>query len=50
MRHQVEEYLAAGMTAYVAKPIRLAELYAALRAALEPAVDCPLQASAARAV
>ena len=50
MRHQVEEYLAAGMTAHVAKPIRLAELYAALRAALEPAVDCPVQASAARAV
>ena len=50
MNHQVEEYLAAGMTAHVAKPIRLAELYAALRAALEPAANDPIQAMAASPV
>ena len=47
MRHQVEEYLAAGMTAHIAKPIRLPELYAALNAALAPAEDHPAQAMAA---
>ena len=48
MRHQVEEYLAAGMTAHIAKPIRLSELYAALSAALAPSGDRPVQAAAAR--
>ena len=43
MRHQIEEYLAAGMTAHVAKPIRMAELYAAVQAALELDVKLPLQ-------
>jgi signal transduction histidine kinase len=34
MSHQVEEYLAAGMTAHVAKPIDARELYAAVQKAL----------------
>ncbi len=34
MSHQVEEYLAAGMNAHVAKPIKIAELHAAIHAAL----------------
>ncbi|MDQ0462831.1 signal transduction histidine kinase [Caulobacter ginsengisoli] len=37
MTHQVESYRAAGMTDFVAKPIRVAELLTALAAALEPA-------------
>jgi CheY-like chemotaxis protein len=40
MRHHIAEYAAAGMDAFVAKPIEAARLYAALQAALEtPAVD-----------
>ena len=35
MTHQVAEYLAAGMTDYVAKPIDVGALHAAIRAALE---------------
>jgi CheY-like chemotaxis protein len=38
MRHHIAEYAAAGMDAFVAKPIEAARLYAALQAALEPAV------------
>ena len=37
MSHQVEEYLAAGMDAHVAKPIEAERLYAALQSALAPA-------------
>jgi signal transduction histidine kinase/CheY-like chemotaxis protein len=37
MTHQVESYRAAGMTDFVAKPIKVAELLAALSAALEAA-------------
>ncbi len=36
MTHQVESYLAAGMDHVIAKPINMAELYAALAAAAEP--------------
>ncbi|MBV9509214.1 MAG: response regulator [Caulobacteraceae bacterium] len=35
MAHQVEEYLAAGMDDFVAKPIEVARLFAALEAAVE---------------
>ena len=35
MSHQVSEYLAAGMTGYVAKPIDISALHEAIRAALE---------------
>ena len=34
MRHQVDEYLAAGMTGFVAKPIEMAALIAAMERAL----------------
>jgi CheY-like chemotaxis protein len=51
--HQVNEYLAAGMDAHVAKPIELSALAAALELAVdgaddesqEAAVDYPRQAS-----
>jgi len=36
MSHQIESYLAAGMTAHVAKPIEAALLFAAIEAALAP--------------
>jgi CheY-like chemotaxis protein len=36
MSHQIEEYLAAGMDAHVAKPIEAAALFAALSAATTP--------------
>jgi PAS domain S-box-containing protein len=36
MRHHIAEYAAAGMDAFVAKPIEAARLYAALQGALEP--------------
>jgi len=39
MAHQIEEYRAAGMDAFVAKPIDVAELLAALQAAVDPASD-----------
>jgi signal transduction histidine kinase/ActR/RegA family two-component response regulator len=37
MSHQVDDYLAAGMDAHVAKPIEAERLYAALQSALAPA-------------
>ncbi len=37
MSHQVEEYLAAGMNAHVAKPIEIRELHAVIRAMLAAA-------------
>ena len=36
MTHQVAEYLAAGMDDFVAKPIEVARLFAAIDAALAP--------------
>ncbi len=44
MRHQIDAYLAAGMTAHVAKPIELAALYRAI----EDAASGPATPSAAR--
>ncbi len=38
MSHQVSEYLAAGMTGYVAKPIDISALHDAIRAALDAPV------------
>jgi CheY-like chemotaxis protein len=35
MRHQMDEYRAAGMDLHVAKPIQASALYAAIRAALD---------------
>lgn len=34
MRHQIDEYMAAGMTGFVAKPIEMAALVGAIEAAL----------------
>jgi signal transduction histidine kinase/ActR/RegA family two-component response regulator len=39
MRHQVETYLAAGMTTFLAKPIVLQDLHAALGACIEPSLS-----------
>ena len=39
MSHQIEAYLAAGMTAHVAKPIDAAALYGAIEAALDGAAE-----------
>jgi CheY-like chemotaxis protein len=39
MAHQVEEYRAAGMDAFVAKPIDVAELLAAPQAVVDPPSD-----------
>jgi CheY-like chemotaxis protein len=39
MRHQVETYLAAGMTTFLAKPIVLQDLYAALGDCIEPSLS-----------
>ena len=46
MSHQVEEYLAAGMDAHVAKPIEAARLFAALQSvlAVEPQAPAALRA------
>ena len=50
LTHQVEEYLAAGMDAHVAKPIEIAKLYDAissvLNAAATGASHSPAQAAA----
>jgi signal transduction histidine kinase/CheY-like chemotaxis protein len=47
MSHQVEEYLAAGMSAHVAKPIDAQELYGAIRNALTQPRTLPESAIAA---
>jgi len=47
MSHQVEEYLAAGMTAHVAKPIDAKELYQAIHDALAAAPAARAKVSAA---
>jgi CheY-like chemotaxis protein len=39
MSHQVRDYELAGMTAWVAKPIEVAALFAALEAALAQGTD-----------
>jgi signal transduction histidine kinase/ActR/RegA family two-component response regulator len=44
MKHQVDEYLAAGMDAHLAKPIQLEKLYAALCAVADKMADEPLAA------
>jgi signal transduction histidine kinase/ActR/RegA family two-component response regulator len=41
LTHQVEEYLAAGMDAHVAKPIEIAKLYDAISGALTAAASAP---------
>ncbi|WP_374571379.1 ATP-binding protein [Phenylobacterium sp.] len=40
MHHQIEQYLAVGMTGFVAKPIKAGELIAAIEAAASPAGSC----------
>jgi CheY-like chemotaxis protein len=50
LTHQVEEYLAAGMDAHVAKPIEIAKLYDAISSVLNAAATdgvSPAQAGAA---
>jgi signal transduction histidine kinase/AmiR/NasT family two-component response regulator len=47
MSHQVEEYMAAGMTGYVAKPIDIAALHGAIRAAVAQSRTSDAQVSAA---
>ena len=50
MSHQIEEYLAAGMNAHVAKPIEIRELYAVIRAVLAAAeITARPEAAPARA-
>jgi signal transduction histidine kinase/ActR/RegA family two-component response regulator len=39
MRHQLEEYAKVGMNSHVAKPIQAETFFAAISAALEPAID-----------
>ena len=39
MRHQIEEYLAAGMTGFVAKPIEMAALVGGIEQALAGAAE-----------
>ena len=46
MSHHEQEYLSAGMDLLVAKPIKLAELYAALRTACEGSADPAAEAAA----
>ena len=48
MSHQVEEYLAAGMTACVAKPIDPAELFRTIGEAVEAAANAPANPLALR--
>ena len=43
MNHQIESYRAAGMTGFVAKPVDVADLFAAMAAATDP-VDGALSA------
>jgi CheY-like chemotaxis protein/anti-sigma regulatory factor (Ser/Thr protein kinase) len=45
MAHQVGEYLGAGMDDFVAKPIEVGQLFAALHKALEPAQEAPARAA-----
>jgi CheY-like chemotaxis protein len=50
LTHQVEEYLAVGMDAHVAKPIEIAKLYDAISAVLQAAATdgvTPAKAGAA---
>jgi CheY-like chemotaxis protein len=49
MSHQVEEYMAAGMTGYVAKPIDIAVLHEAVREAVTRSDEAEDQVSAAAA-
>jgi CheY-like chemotaxis protein len=49
MSHQVEEYLAAGMTAHVAKPIDAKELYAVIQKALAAPAQRPADSAEAAA-
>ncbi len=50
MRHQIEEYLAAGMNGFVAKPIEMAALVAAIEKAVAGDGDQAESAAAARAL
>jgi CheY-like chemotaxis protein len=44
MAHQIAEYVAAGMSSFVAKPIRVEELFEAMQAALVPSAAAEIQA------
>jgi PAS domain S-box-containing protein len=46
MAHQVEEYMAAGMDGFLAKPIEVAQLFAALHRAAEASAEASEQAAA----
>jgi CheY-like chemotaxis protein len=45
MAHQVQDYIAAGMDDFVAKPIEVGALFAALNRALEPSEREPERAA-----
>ena len=47
MTHQIDEYMAAGMDGWVAKPIDLATLYAAIDKALSPDDEAETETEAA---